>query len=132
MIWPSDSSGNLNLKEQLSLVSLTFRYGRADFHIEPKKGWKYVTIVSNLTSSAVYFLEKVRIFWEGHKILQNLHLTFVCMYLDKSKVDISQNLVAFSKYTNFTVWKKNYFYYINMQSSHNPRTLEHNLTSKAL
>ena len=23
---------------------------------------------------------KVHIFWEGHKILQNLHLTFVCMY----------------------------------------------------
>ena len=23
---------------------------------------------------------KVHIFWEGHKILRNLHLTFVCMY----------------------------------------------------
>ena len=104
MIWPSDSSGNLNLKEQLSLVSLTFRYGRADFHIEPKKGWKYVTIVSNLTSSAVYFLEKVRIFWEGHKILQNLQLTFVS--ITTSKVEFSQNFVTFSEYMNFTSWRK--------------------------
>ena len=23
---------------------------------------------------------KVHIFWDGHKILQNLHLTFDCMY----------------------------------------------------
>ena len=47
---------------------------------------------------------KVRIFWEGHNILQNLHLTFVCMYtVDKSKVEISQNFVAFSEYTNFKV-----------------------------
>ena len=30
----SYSSGNLNLKQQLSL---TFRYGRAEFHVEPKK-----------------------------------------------------------------------------------------------
>ena len=41
-------------------------------------------------------LSKVHIFWEGHKILQNLHLTFV-----KSKVKISQNFVAFSEYMNF-------------------------------
>ena len=48
---------------------------------------------------------KVRVFWEGHNILRNLHLTFVCMYctVDKSKVEISQNFVAFSEYTNFKV-----------------------------
>ena len=34
------------------------------------------------------------IFWEGHKILQNLHLTFVY----STKVKISQNFVAFSEY----------------------------------
>ena len=105
MIWPSDSSGNLNLKEQLSLVSLTFRYGRADFHIEPKKGWKYVTIVSNLTSSAVYFLEKVRIFWEGHKILQNLQLTFVQYYMGR-KVEILQNFVASFGTSFLEIWVK--------------------------
>ena len=26
------------------------------------------------------YSDKVHIFWEGHKILQNLHLTFDCMY----------------------------------------------------
>ena len=43
---------------------------------------------------------KVHIFWEGHKILQNLHLTFVLLPV-KSKVKISQIYVAFSEYTNF-------------------------------
>ena len=45
---------------------------------------------------------KVHIFWEGHKILQNLHLTFVLSSAFKSKVEISQNFVAFSEYMNFT------------------------------
>ena len=42
-------------------------------------------------------------FWKGHKILQNLHITFDwhCI-LDKSKVEISQNFVAFSEYMSFT------------------------------
>ena len=44
---------------------------------------------------------KVYIFWEGHKIWRNLHLTFLCT-VDKSKVKISQNFVAFSEYMNFT------------------------------
>ena len=47
---------------------------------------------------------KVHIFWEGHKILQNLHLTFDCMYCSQKyvrKVKISQNFVAFSEYMNF-------------------------------
>ena len=30
-----------------------------------------------------------------HKILQNLHLPFVCMYCRKSKVETSHNFVAF-------------------------------------
>ena len=45
---------------------------------------------------------KVHIFWEGHKILQNLHLTLDGTTWDKSKVEISQNFVAFSEYMNFT------------------------------
>ena len=36
---------------------------------------------------------KVHIFWEGHKILRNLPLTFDCMHR-------SQNFVAFSEYMN--------------------------------
>ena len=43
----------------------------------------------------------------GQKILGNLHFTFVCMpsacTVDKSKVEILQNFVAFSEYLNFTI-----------------------------
>ena len=46
-------------------------------------------------------IDKVHIFWEGHKILRNLHLTFVLVVPVKSKVKISQNFVAFSEYMNF-------------------------------
>ena len=35
-----------------------------------------------------YMVLKVHIFWEGHNILQNLHLTFVCMSLNNRKVEI--------------------------------------------
>ena len=45
---------------------------------------------------------KVHIFWEGQKVLQNLHLTLTGTTKDKSKVKISQNFVAFSEYINFT------------------------------
>ena len=66
---------------------------------------------------------KVHIFWGGHKILRNIHLTFVLTSVSKkrwhicycvtnfwnrryvvpvkSKVEISQNFVAFSEYMNF-------------------------------
>ena len=40
---------------------------------------------------------KVHIFWEDHKIVQNLPLTFDL----NSKGKISQNFVAFSEYMNF-------------------------------
>ena len=55
---------------------------------------------------------KVHIFWEGHKILRNLHLTFVlCNVVPvKSKVKISQNYVAFSEYMNFTYLSYNLEY----------------------
>ena len=38
----------------------------------------FVAMTSSL-GTVKYFI-KVHIFWEGHKILQNLHLTFDCMY----------------------------------------------------
>ena len=44
---------------------------------------------------------KFHIFWEGHKILQNLHRIFdhYC-YMDKSKVEILQIFLAFSECMN--------------------------------
>ena len=53
---------------------------------------------------------KVHIFWKGCKILWNLHLFWLyVVHTVKSKVKISQNFVAFSKYMNFKkrylVWK---------------------------
>ena len=48
------------------------------------------------------YFTKVHIFWEGQKILRNLHLTSYVLPV-KSKVKISQNFVAFSKYMNFYV-----------------------------
>ena len=63
---------------------------------------------------------KVHIFWEGHKILWNLHLTFNRMHCTvvKSKVEISQNFVAFSEYMNFTYIKlnniANFFFFISL------------------
>ena len=45
---------------------------------------------------------KVHIFWEGHKILQNLHLLSYVVPV-KSKLKISQNFVASSEYMNFIV-----------------------------
>ena len=45
---------------------------------------------------------KVHIFWEGHKILRNLPLTFdYSTHTVKSKRKISQNFVAVSEYMNF-------------------------------
>ena len=63
----------------------------------------YATITENVVISALLLLLKVHIFWEGHKILQNLHLILmtVCTAV-KSKVKISQNFVACSEYMNFT------------------------------
>ena len=45
-------------------------------------------------------LDKVHTFWEGHKILQNLHLTFDWHYIGQIGEDL-QNCVAFSEYINF-------------------------------
>ena len=57
--------------------------------------YSYFVISSHLRSF------KVHIFWEGHKILRNLQLTFSYVVPVKSKVEISQNFVAFLEYMNF-------------------------------
>ena len=50
--------------------------------------------------SACTFLCKVHIFWEGHKILRNLHPTFDYSTYSQNKGKISQNFEAFSEYMN--------------------------------
>ena len=55
----------------------------------------------------ISLLLKVHIFREGHKILRYLHLTFTVCTVVKSKVNISQNFVAFSENMNFTILSNN-------------------------
>ena len=61
---------------------------------------------------------KVHIFWEGHKILRNLHrvdLSYVVTV--KSTVEISENFMAFSEYMNFTMGvQSKWNYAINLNS----------------
>ena len=56
-------------------------------------------------------LKFICIFWEGHKILRNLRLTFDCVLCTvvKSKENISKNFVAFSEYMNFNKIKLQLF-----------------------
>ena len=49
------------------------------------------------------FYIKVHIFWELHKILRNLPLTFNWHYIGQSKGKILQKFLAFSEYTNFNI-----------------------------
>ena len=49
----------------------------------------------------VNLIIKVYIFWEGHKILQNLHEDLSYVVTVKSMVEISQNFIAFSEFMNF-------------------------------
>ena len=57
----------------------------------------------NYASLNIFRLRKVHIFWEGHKILQISTLLLSYVVPVKSKVEISQNCVAFSEYMNFNV-----------------------------
>ena len=61
----------------------------------------------NIIRKNKIWLVKVHIFWEGQKLLQNLHRRFVlCIVPVKSTVEISQNFVAFSEYKNFKIFVK--------------------------
>ena len=66
--------------------------------------WSPATAVSKFCKLAYldFLFCKVHIFWEGHKILQNLHHRLVLCTTVKSAVEISQNFVFFSEYMNFT------------------------------
>ena len=52
-------------------------------------------------SKGFYEISKVYVFWESHKILWNLQLDLSYVVPVKSTVEILQNFVAFSEYTNF-------------------------------
>ena len=49
------------------------------------------------------YIDKVHIFWEGHKILQISTVDLTGTTWDKSTVEILQNFVAFSEYMNFII-----------------------------
>ena len=57
---------------------------------------------------------KVHIFWEGHKILQNLDLSYVVPV--KSMVEILQNFMAFSEYMNLIY--KTFFLFLKKKRSY--------------
>ena len=68
----------------------------------PVLNYMYIFLIGN-DHNRRSGLVKVHIFWEGHKFLRNLHLTFLSYVVPvKSKVEISQNFVAFSQHINFT------------------------------
>ena len=56
-------------------------------------------------STKIEIFFKVHIFWEGHNILQIFNFNLLLSYVVpvKSKVKISQNLVAFSECINFKI-----------------------------
>ena len=56
---------------------------------------------------------KVHIFWEGQRILRNLHLTFDWHYKRQSKVKISRNFLAFI-WTLSTYHKCKYLYNVKL------------------
>ena len=58
-----------------------------------EKVWNNWEIFQISVASSEDFSFKDQMFWEGHKILQNLHLIFACKYC--------KIFVAFSEYMNF-------------------------------
>ena len=56
----------------------------------------------NLKPTLAIRIDKVHIFWEATKFCKISTLLLSVCTVDKSKVDISQNFVAFSEYMNFT------------------------------
>ena len=58
---------------------------------------------------------KVHTFWEGHKTLRNIHLTFVLC--SASEIKISQNFVTFSECMNFRKPRAIFFHYFDSPTS---------------
>ena len=71
-----------SLSDDKVLVSSTANF----FLVRHKNKWRLLVTLSSviwcidLTLKMQVLFIKVHIFWEGHKILRNLSLTFVCMY----------------------------------------------------
>ena len=63
---------------------------------------RYVHSFSLEWENVLRNLDKVHIFWEGHKILRNLQISFVLCSASQSKLEISQNFVAFLEYINLS------------------------------
>ena len=83
---------------------------------------KLCTKMNKLVSTQkiyTYSTFKVHIFWEGHKSLRNLHLLLSVCTVDKSKVDILQNFVAFSEWTNFNICAIKKYLHENKFCGHN-------------
>ena len=78
-----------------------------------KASFKYSNRIY-LFYSSINFGGKVHIFWEGHKILRNLPLTFTYTVYSivKSKGKTSQIFVAFSEYMNLI------YVYVFMSNGH--------------
>ena len=78
------------------------------FQIEQKTNEIFIEI-SDLASTEVkskklgHLIYKVLIFWEGHKILRNLHLSFDWHYIGQKWGGDFPNFVAFSEYMKFTM-----------------------------
>ena len=51
--------------------------------------------------TALFYISKVNIFWEGYTILRNLQPKFDRYYIDKTPMEILKKFVAFSEYVNF-------------------------------
>ena len=80
---------------------LSFRFSFFPFYKNVIRELSFLWIITDLSDTNQSQINKVHIFWEGHKILRNLHLTFEWHYLGKIKVKISKKFVAFSEYMNF-------------------------------
>ena len=78
---------------QLPSVSVVSEVG---FGHSPQDAWVFPLPQVTKIQKKVLSI-KVCIFWEGHKILRNLHLLLSTVHTDKSYVEISQNSVAFSE-----------------------------------
>ena len=89
--------------ENFKFHSLTpfFHFYELSFSVFELLGISWASVLQWGTQFSSF---KVHIFWECHKILRNLNLTFVysTVHTDKSKVEISQNFVAFSEYMENT------------------------------
>ena len=75
--------------------------GYKDFLAKFTKFWTQWVEIFSEWDGVLFSIFKVHIFWESHKIF-TLLLSFLSYIVPvKSKLEILQNFVAFSEYTNF-------------------------------